>query len=80
VIHEESSAPCAHPSAEDRDGTVEAHYSGLERLRPHACTGGRVFVGYGLGALPIRDRTRRVRGGLPPLSRGLRAALLRGVR
>ncbi len=42
----ESSAPCAHPSTEDRDDTVEAHYSGLGRLRPHACTDGWVFVGY----------------------------------
>ena len=42
----ESSAPCAHPSTEDRDETVEAHYSGLERLRPHACIDGWVFVGY----------------------------------
>ncbi|CAN5758156.1 hypothetical protein BH18ACT11_BH18ACT11_31020 [soil metagenome] len=41
----ESSAPSAHPSTEDRDDTVEAHYSGLERLRPHACIDGRVFVG-----------------------------------
>ena len=43
---EESSAPHAHPSTEDYDDTVEAHYSGLERLRPHACVGGWVFVGY----------------------------------
>jgi hypothetical protein len=42
----ESSAPHAHPSTEDHDDTVEAHYSGLKRLRPHACTGGWVFVGY----------------------------------
>jgi len=42
----ESSAPCAHLSTEDRDGTVEAHHSCLERLRPHACIGGWVFVGY----------------------------------
>ena len=42
----ESSAPCARPSTEDHDETLEAHYSGLERLRPHACMGGRVFVGY----------------------------------
>ena len=42
----ESSAPHAHPSTEDHDDTVEAHYSGLERLRPHACMGGWVFVGY----------------------------------
>jgi len=42
----ESSAPCAHPSTEDQDDTVEAHYSGLKRLRPHACIAGWVFVGY----------------------------------
>ena len=42
----ESSAPCAHPSIEEHDDTVEAHYSGLERLRPHACMDGWVFVGY----------------------------------
>ena len=41
----ESSAPCAHPSTDDRDETVEVRYSGLERLRPHACMDGRVFVG-----------------------------------
>ena len=46
MIHEECSAPCAQPSTEDRDDTVEAHYSGLERLRPHACIDGWVFVGY----------------------------------
>ena len=42
----ESSAPCTLPSTEDRDGTLEAHYSGLERPRPHACIEGLVFVGY----------------------------------
>ena len=42
----ESSAAHAHPSAEDHDDTVETHYSGLERLRPHACIDGWVFVGY----------------------------------
>jgi hypothetical protein len=41
----ESSAPHAHPSTEDEDDTVEAHYSGLERLRPHACIDGWVFLG-----------------------------------
>jgi hypothetical protein len=40
----ESTAHPAHPSTEDHDDTVEAHYSGLER--PHACMGGWVFVGY----------------------------------
>ena len=39
----ESSAH-AHPSTEDHDDTVEAHYSCLER--PHACIEGWVFVGY----------------------------------
>jgi hypothetical protein len=42
----ESSVHCAHPCAEGHDDTVEAHYSCLERLRPHACIEGWVFVGY----------------------------------
>jgi len=40
----ESTAHPAHPSTEDHDDTVEAHYASLER--PHACMGGWVFVGY----------------------------------
>jgi hypothetical protein len=40
---EKSSAP-AHPSTEEHDDTVEAHYASLER--PHACLEGLVFVGY----------------------------------
>ena len=39
----ESSAPHAHPSTEDHDVSVEAHYACLER--PHACMDGWVFVG-----------------------------------
>ena len=43
----ESSAPHAHLSTEDVDDTVEAHYSGLERLEsPHACTDGVVYIGH----------------------------------
>jgi hypothetical protein len=34
----------AHPSTDDHDGTIDAHYSCLER--PHACTDGVVFVGH----------------------------------
>ena len=41
---QKSSAPHAHPSTEDHDDTVEAHYASLER--PHACLEGWVFVGY----------------------------------
>ena len=41
---EKSSAPYAHPSAEDHDDTVEAHYACLER--PHACTDGLVYMGH----------------------------------
>ena len=41
---EKSSAPRAHPPAEDHDDTVETHYSRLER--PCACMDGWVFVGY----------------------------------
>jgi hypothetical protein len=33
----------AHPSTEDHDDTVEAHYASLER--PHACNGGWVTLG-----------------------------------
>jgi hypothetical protein len=40
---EKSSAP-AHPSAEEHDDTVEAHYSCLER--PCACMDGLVFLTY----------------------------------
>ena len=40
----ESSAPHAHPSTEDHDETLEAHYACLER--PCACIDGWVFVGY----------------------------------
>jgi hypothetical protein len=40
----ESSAPHAHPSTEDHDDTIEAHYSYLER--PHACYKGVVFIGH----------------------------------
>ena len=41
----ESSAPCEHLSTEDLDDTVGAHYSCLERPRPHACIDGWVFLG-----------------------------------
>jgi hypothetical protein len=40
----ESSAPHAHPSTEDHDDTVEAHYASLER--PHACCQGVVYIGH----------------------------------
>jgi hypothetical protein len=42
---EKSSAPHAHPSTEDHDDTVEAQFSGLERLRPCACLNGTVYIG-----------------------------------
>ena len=40
----ESSAPRAHPSTEEQDDTVEAHYACLER--PCACMNGTVFIGH----------------------------------
>jgi hypothetical protein len=40
----ESSAPHTHPSTEEQDDTVEAHYACLER--PCACIDGCLFVGY----------------------------------
>ena len=42
----ESSAPHAHPSIEEQDDTVEAQFSGLERLRPCACMNRTVFIGH----------------------------------
>jgi hypothetical protein len=39
----ESSAPHAHPSTEEHDDTIEAHYASLEH--PHACIDGWVFLG-----------------------------------
>jgi len=44
VDEQQSTAQSAHPSTEDHDDTVEAHYSSLEC--PHACIDGWVFVGY----------------------------------
>jgi hypothetical protein len=41
---EKSSAPHAHPSTQDHDDTVEAHYASLER--PHACYEGVVYIGH----------------------------------
>jgi hypothetical protein len=41
---EKSSAPHAHPTTDDHDDTLEAHYACLER--PCACYGGWMFVGY----------------------------------
>ena len=39
----ESSAPHAHPSTDDHDDTVEAHYASLER--PNVCNDGWVTIG-----------------------------------
>jgi hypothetical protein len=56
---QKSSAPYAHPSTDDHDGTVEAHYSALERLRPHACDDGVVFIGHLVVNL-VGDEVERV--------------------
>ena len=40
----ESSAPHAHPSTENHDDTLEAHYASLER--PCACYEGVVYIGH----------------------------------
>ena len=57
----ESSAPHAHTSSEDHD-TLEAHYASLERLRPHACMDGWVFVGYVDEYGEEREASYRCRG------------------
>ena len=38
-----STARPAHPSTQDHDDTIEAHYASLER--PHACYDGVVYIG-----------------------------------
>jgi len=40
----ESSAAHAHPSTEEHDDTLEAHYASLER--PHVCTDGVIYIGH----------------------------------
>jgi hypothetical protein len=45
-VDDKSLAHPAHPSTQDHDDTVEAHCASLERLRPHACTDGVVYVGH----------------------------------
>jgi hypothetical protein len=44
MAQDQSTAHPAHPSTEEHDDTVEAHYAGFERLC--ACLNGWVFVGY----------------------------------
>jgi hypothetical protein len=36
----------AHPSTEDHDDTVEAHYASLERGVPCGCINGLVYIGH----------------------------------
>ena len=56
----ESSAPHAHPSTEEQDDTVEAHYACLERLRPHACTDGLVFLTYTVFEEAVGEEVERL--------------------
>jgi hypothetical protein len=57
VDKQQSSAP-AHPSTEDHDDTVEAHYSSLER--PHACIDGLVFLTYTAFDETVGDEVERI--------------------
>jgi hypothetical protein len=45
---ESSASACPSPEEppHDHQDDMEAHYASLERLRPHACIDGWVFVGY----------------------------------
>ena len=66
----ESSAPRAHPSIEEQDDAVEAHYSGLVRLRPHACNDGWITIGQDRARPRSGRGDRRVRAlPLSPLRR-----------
>ena len=40
------SSPSGHPSTEDHDDTIEAHYASLERGFPCACYGGYHYIGH----------------------------------
>jgi hypothetical protein len=44
LSHAGDTRPLAHPSTDEQDDTVEAHYSCLER--PHARLEGWVFISY----------------------------------
>jgi hypothetical protein len=51
VDEHQSSAPYAHqpteePPCRDHQDDVETHYASLERLRPHACYEGLVYIGH----------------------------------
>ena len=61
----ESSAPHAHPSTEDHDD-LEAHYASLERMRPHACSEGLVFLTYTVFDEAVGDEVERIEA-VPPL-------------
>jgi hypothetical protein len=63
----ESSAAHAHPSTEEHDDSVEAHYSGLERLRPCACMNGTVFIGH----LVVDEAAKRSRYSKPYRAAGI---------
>jgi hypothetical protein len=41
-----SARPYAEEPPHEHQDDIEAHYASLERLRPHACIGSWVFVGY----------------------------------
>jgi len=56
---EKSSAPHAHPSTEDHDD-LEAHYASLERMRPHACSEGLVFLTYTVFDKAVGDEVERI--------------------
>jgi hypothetical protein len=62
---EKSSAPHAHPSTEDHDD-LEAHYASLERMRPHACSEGLVFLTYTVFDKAVGDEVERIEA-VPPL-------------
>jgi hypothetical protein len=57
---EKSSVPHAHPSTDDHDDTVEAHYASLERIRPHACSEGLVFLTYTVFDEAVGDEVERI--------------------
>jgi hypothetical protein len=63
---EKSSAAHAHPSTDNHDDTLEAHYASLER--PHACYQSVVYIGH-LVEDPGTGEEVEVIEAVPPLQR-----------
>jgi hypothetical protein len=62
---EKSTAHPAHPSTEDHDETVEAHYASLER--PHVCCEGVIYIGHLVEDPGTGEEVEVIEAVLPPM-------------